>query len=173
MIATPETIRADKRWYAVHTRSRHEKKVGRLLEEHEVEGFVPLKRVLSQWVDRKEWVEKPFFPCYIFVRADEDEIPLVNATRGVVRVVGSEPHKPAVIHDQEIENIRILIDSQVRVDPYPYLKPGRTCYVRRGPLKGLEGTIVRKAKKHFIVVSVNLIGQSVLAEVSADAVEAP
>ena len=172
MIATPDTMQDGKNWYAVHTRSRHEKMVGRLLEEREVERFVPLMSVLSQWADRKKWVEKPYFPGYIFVRVREQEIASIHATRGVVRVVGSEPYKATSIPDREIESIRLLIASQVRVDPYPYLKPGQFVYVKRGPLKGVEGTLIRKAKKHFLVVSVNLIGRSALAEVSAECVEA-
>jgi transcription antitermination factor NusG len=171
MIATPDLLKPVKQWYAVHTRSRHEKKVGLLLAERQVERFVPLMQVRSQWADRTKWVEKPLFPGYIFVHISGEEIPTVNATRGVARLVCSEPYLPASIPDQEIHNIQVMLQSQVRIDPYPYLRPGQMAYIRRGPLKGVEGVIVRKAKRHFVVVSVNLIGHSVLAEVSAEAIE--
>ena len=171
MIAKPDPIECNKLWYAVHTRSRHEKTVGRLLEAHRIERFVPLVKVLSQWADRKKWVEKPYFPGYIFARIREDEMPEVRAARGVVGLVGAEPFRPTSVPDREIESIRLLVENHVPVDPYPYLKPGQTVCVRRGPLRGVEGTLVKKAKKHYLVVSVNLLGRSVIAEVPAECVQ--
>jgi len=170
-IVIPEDKTKEKYWYALHTRSRHEKKVARLLDESKVEHFLPLRRVLSQWADRKKWVEKPYFPGYLFVRIHLEQAPLVSSRRGVVGLVSSRPGIPAIIPESEIDSVFRLVESQVHVDPYPYLKPGQIVYVRRGPLRGVEGTLIRKNKKHFLVVSVPLLGQSVIAEVPADSVQ--
>lgn len=158
-------------WYAVHTRSRHEKKVAHLLGKSNIERFLPLRRVLSQWADRKKWVEKPCFSGYLFVRIRPEEAYAVNSTRGVVGLVSARPGVPAIVPERDIENVLRLVESQVQVDPYPYLKPGQTVCIRRGPLRGIEGILVRKNKRHFLVVSVALLGQSVIVEVPAESVQ--
>ena len=35
-----------------------------------IESYLPLKKVLKQWSDRKKWVEEPLFRSYIFIHAD-------------------------------------------------------------------------------------------------------
>ena len=167
----PGTVTDSKHWHAVHTRSRHEKLVDKLLAEQGVERFLPLRQVHSQWKDRKKWVENPLFPGYIFARICLDELMAVRSTRGVVRLLGPEPLRPSVVPEDEIENIRRLVTSRVPVDPYPYLKPGQTVCIKRGPLRDVEGTIVRKDRRCLIVVTVKLLGRSVAAQVSAEDVE--
>ena len=170
MISTPETISYGSHWYAVHTRSRHEKMVAGLLAEREIERFLPLVRTLSQWADRRKWVEKPVFPGYLFVRVHEDETPTVRETGGVVRLLGTEPSRPSIVPDAEVENIRRLVATRVSVDPYPYLKRGQLVCITRGALRGVEGTLIRKSRRYFLVISVKLFGRSVVAEVSGEAV---
>ena len=171
MIQNSETMQDGKHWHVVHSRSRHEKTVARLLRELDVEYFLPLVRVLSQWADRKKWVEKPLFPGYLFVRVHKEEIPSVRETRGVARLVGTEPYRPSVVPDEEVENVRRLVSSGVNVDPYPYLEPGCLVRITTGPLQGVEGTLIRRKGRFFLVVSIRMIGRSSVAEVSAECVE--
>lgn len=171
MIANPETSRDGKHWHAVHTRSRHEKMAAQLLGECDVEHFLPLVRVLSQWADRKKWVEKPLFPGYLFVRIHQEEIPVVRSTRGVARLLGPESYEPTILADEEVENVRRLVSSAVKVDPYPYLKAGRLVRITRGPLRGVEGTLLRRQGRHLLVISVSVIGSSAVAEVPAECVQ--
>ena len=172
MIRNSETMQDGKHWHVVYTRSRHEKTVAGLLRELDVEYFLPLVRVLSQWADRKKWVEKPLFPGYLFVCLHKEEIPFVRETRGVARLVGTEPHRPSIVPDKEVENIRRLVSSGVKVDPYPYLKPGRLVRITKGPLQGVEGTLIRRQGRFLLVVSIRVMGRSSVAEVSAECVEA-
>ena len=86
-------------------------------------------------------------------------------------MLGPEPLKPSIVQDAEVENIRRLVASEAKVDPYPYLKPGQLVCIRRGPLQGVEGTIIRKANRCLLVISVHLLGRSVAAEVSAEDVQ--
>jgi transcription antitermination factor NusG len=80
--------------------------------------------------------------------------------------------QPAQIPDSEIEAIRKLVDSELPYNPYPYLKIGRRVRVRSGPLEGCEGILIRKKGLSRLVLSVNLLQQSVSAELDADCVEA-
>ena len=162
--------RRERNWHAVHTRSRHEKATAERLAEQGVERFLPLRRVQSRWADRKKWVAKPLFPGYLFVRIRADEVPVVNGTQGVVRLLGTEAAGPSVVPDVEVESIRRLIVGDVPLNSRPYLKPGRRVRITHGPLRGAEGELIREARRCFIVVSVQLLGRSVAAEVPGNAV---
>ncbi len=62
------------KWYAIHTRSRHEKQVDLFLSERGIETFLPLVHTLSRWKDRKKYVDLPLFPGYMFVCTDKERL---------------------------------------------------------------------------------------------------
>jgi hypothetical protein len=47
------------RWYALHTRARHEKAIERRLRDQGMETFVPTTTEVHRWSDRKKKVEVP------------------------------------------------------------------------------------------------------------------
>jgi len=162
-----------KHWHAVHTRSRHEKILAGLFAQMGVEHFLPLRRVLSQWADRKKWVQKPMFPGYLFVHIATEDFPTVSRARGAVRLLGPAPDNPSVVPDADVENIRRLIGGVVPVEPCPYnIHPGQSVRITDGPLQGVVGELLHKGRRCFLVVSVKLLGQSVAVEVAADTVRA-
>lgn len=151
-------------WYAVYTRSRHEKKVADGLKDKDIEVFLPLRSVINRWKDRRKEVQLPLFSGYVFVRiVPEQKIPVLQ-TAGVVTLVGNGSD-PMPIPEEQIESIQKLVDSGIRYDPYPYLKEGMRVFIKRGPLKGMEGVLIEKRKKHLLVLSVDLIQQSAVLQV--------
>jgi len=151
-------------WYALYTRSRHEKKVAANLEEKRVEVFLPLRSVLSRWKDRRKEVQLPLFSGYLFVRIPREQRLPVLQTSGVVRFVGNGDGLDPVPEDQII-SIQRLMESGLRYDPYPYLREGMQVRVVRGPLKGVEGILIDKRKRHLLVLSVDMIQQSAALQV--------
>ncbi len=151
-------------WYAVYTRSRHEKTVASRLQEKRIEVFLPLRKVLRRWADRKKEVFVPLFNSYVFVRFPEMERLSVLQTPGVVHIL-SERNRPVPIPQDQIVAIQKLVESGLNYDPYPYLKEGTYVAVVRGPLKGVEGILIEKRKKHLLVLSVDLIQQSAALQV--------
>ncbi len=163
---------SDPCWYALQTRSRHEKLVDKLLrQEKEVESFLPQRTVRRRWADRWKDVQLPLFPGYLFVRAPRDLLHSIRHTRGVVRILGRNHLEPTAVHYEEVENIRRVVACDLPLNPYPYLRVGDRVHIRRGALRGIEGILIRREKKHFVVVSVHLIGRSVAVEIEADNVE--
>ena len=77
-------------WYAVQTRSRHEKMVARQLEGQGFATFLPLTHQLRQWSDRRKLVELPLFPGYTFLRMiyQPEHRLRVLSTEGIVGFVG-------------------------------------------------------------------------------------
>src|SRR3989442_11825859 len=77
------------RWYALRTRSRHEKLVRDRLIGQGVEELLPTVRRLSQWKDRKKEIEVPLFTGYCFARFSWPRRSKVLMVSGVVDIVGS------------------------------------------------------------------------------------
>ncbi len=131
----------DKIWRAFYTRPRHEKKAADRLEER-FEVYCPVIETRVQWSDRVKKVKKPLFTSYLFARVDEKERieilqdPSVSST---VMWLG----KPAVIRDEEIRDIRILLEEiepdDVEIEQF---SEGQRVKVDSGSLREMEGIIV-------------------------------
>ena len=159
-------------WYALYTRPRHEKQVFQELSSKGIEAFLPTYKVRRRWSDRYKVVEEPLFKNYLFVKVKDFNRGYYDTLRlyGAVAFVMFDG-KPAQIPACEIEAIRRLVESELPYDPHPYLKVGRKVRVRSGPLEGCEGILMRKKGLARLVLNVNLLQQSVSAEVDADTVE--
>ena len=154
------------RWYALRTRSRHEKLVRDRLAGQRIEPLLPTVRRLSQWKDRKKEIEVPLFSCYCFARfAWQDRTPVLKVP-GVVGIVGGG-QRPEPIPDAEIEALKSLMASKLPYDAHPYLREGMVVEVTRGPLQGVRGILLRKEKRHRLVIAVHLIQQAAAVEIDA------
>ena len=152
------------RWYALRTRSRHEKVVRDQLTGQGIEPLLPTVKRLSQWKDRKKEIEVPLFSGYCFVRfASTQKLPVLK-TIGVVDIVGGG-NRPEAIPDEEIHAIKTLMASVLPYDPHPYLHEGMRVEVVRGPLQGVHGILLRKDKRHRLVLGVRLIQQAAAVEI--------
>jgi transcription elongation factor/antiterminator RfaH len=154
-------------WYATYTRSKHEQKVNDRLEKKNIETFLPLIERWSRRKDRRKKILLPLFPGYLFIRAEMDARTHLEIlkTDSVVRILCYDG-KPAPIPDEQIDAIQILIKNGMAVSPHPYLREGMKVRVVNGPLNGLEGILIKaKPNKHRLVLSVDLIQESVSVEI--------
>jgi len=78
----------------------------------------------------------------------------------------------AIVPNQEIEAIQRVVGGSCQIEPHPFLKCGTRVRVIRGSLEGVEGILVRKKNLFRLVLSVDMLAQSVAVEVHADDVEA-
>ncbi len=159
------------KWYAVHTRSRHEKQVDLFLSERGVETFLPLVHTLSRRRDRKKYVDIPLFPGYLFVCAEKERLYDVKYTRGVTRIIGTDLGVPTPIPDKQILDIKSVMETEVQLDPFPYLKKGRMVRVKSGPLKGMEGILVERKGHYKLVIRIDLLQKGAAAEVYISDIE--
>jgi Transcription antiterminator len=160
-------VHTTKKWYAVYTKPRWEKKVHRLLTEQQLESYCPLNKVYRKWSDRIKIVEEPLFKSYVFVRIPESDKTSVRMINGVVNFV-YWLGKPAVIKDKEIETIKRFLDEyedvQVRqIDRSPAdLKPGGKVVVKEGILMGRRG-VIKKVLNNKVEVTIESIGYTLTA----------
>lgn len=158
-------------WYALSTRHQHEKAAADLLAKKGFETFLPLYSATHRWKDRNKVLSLPLYPCYVFLRGGFDRRLQILTTPGVLGVVGFGG-RPGIIPDREVEAIRQVVSSRVLAEPCPFLKCGDWVRVKSGALEGIEGILVRKKNLYRLVLSVELLQQSVAVEVDASTVEA-
>jgi len=158
-------------WYAVYTSSRHEKRVAKQLELANLQCYLPLYEQLSRWQDRRVRVLLPLFPGYVFVRlALKDRLEVLR-TSGVVRLVGFSG-MPIPLPEGQIEALREALTNKLRVEPHPFLTSGRRVRVRKGPLAGVEGILVRRKGSYRVILSMDSIMRSIIVEIDAADVQA-
>jgi len=157
-------------WYALYTRHQHEKCVHQILTGKGFEAFLPLYTTAHQWKDRVKRVSLPLFPCYVFLRGPLTQWLPVLTTPGVHTVVGFGG-QPANISSPEIEAIRRVIESPLKAEPHPYLKCGDRVRVTAGPLRGLEGILLRKKNWCKLLLSIEMLQRSVAVEIDVAMVQ--
>jgi transcription antitermination factor NusG len=160
------------RWYAIHTRSRHEKAVASRLEEQGLTTFVPTITEVRRWSDRRKLVEFPLFSCYAFVNLSwRSELRAkVVRTDGVLGFV-SFGNGAVPIPDVEIENVRTLLTGMVPCTAYPFLKLGQRVRIRGGALDGVEGIFLARKGNKTLVISIEPIQRSLAINIDGYAVE--
>jgi len=157
-------------WWALYTRHQHEKTVATMLSAKGFEVFLPLYESTRRWKDRSKMITLPLFPCYVFLRGGLNRRLQVVTTPGVHMVLLCG-ERVAVIPEAEIQAIRRAVEGPFRVEPHPFLKCGERVRVTRGSLEGVEGILVRKKNLYRLVLSVDMMAQSVAMEIDATDVE--
>jgi transcription antitermination factor NusG len=165
----PECTSEFTKWYALTVRYQHERQTERALQSKGLETLVPLYRSPRQWSDRVKSVDLPLFAGYVFCRFTVDGRMQVLDTPGVGRIVGFGGAL-APIDNSEIADIQRLLALNLPLAPWPYLKAGDRIRVERGPMRGLEGTLLRTKDALRLVIGVELLQRSIAVEVDRDAV---
>ena len=159
-------------WYAIYTKPRTEKKVYERMLLKGYNAYLPLVTSIREWSDRKKKVVTPLISGYVFVNMNKDnlfETMNIQGTLGVLRYLG----KPAVVREEEIANLKILLND---TENFCELKSvsfekGEQVEVVNGLFKGLKGYSVNILGKHRIVVEVEAIGSRLAVNVPLDFVK--
>jgi len=159
-------------WFAVHTRSRHEKVVAQEMRDRQLEAYLPLVREVRQWSDRRKLVESPLFSCYVFVKmvprnGERLKVLQINGALGFVGTQGIAYPIP----DEQIHAVRVLVDEQLPLCSHPFLKIGQRVRVRSGALAGVEGILVSRSGEQALVISLDAIQRSLSVRIEGYQVE--
>jgi len=132
----------NKKWFAIYTRPRWEKKVNLLLQEQGVESYCPLNKVRRKWSDRVKTIEEPLFKSYVFVKVSDEDRSAVRMTPGAINFVYWEG-KPAVIKEKEIIAIKRFLDEYENVEVQKAdLKINQRVRITNGTLMDHEGKVL-------------------------------
>jgi len=169
-IAGEPDLGGEKRWFAVYTTCRHEKRVAQHLQQREIDHFLPIYRTQHRWKDgSRVMVDLPLFPGYVFVRINASRRVGVLEVPGVVSMIGAGS-RPAPLPDFEVDALRAGLDP-MKAEPHPLVTAGRRVRIKTGALTGVEGIVIRKKSGFRVVLTLSLLMQSIAIEVDGDDVE--
>jgi transcriptional antiterminator NusG len=159
-------MKVQENWKVVYVASRQEKKASLRMEQLGITHFLPLYNKLSQWSDRKKWVEVPLFNGYMFVKPtalQRDSVLQIPGVVAFVRYNGDD----AVVQEKEITTIKTVLASGYSLETINTPKDfivGEQVEVVEGPLKGHTVDILRQNDKEHFLVSFGTLGQSIKIE---------
>jgi transcription antitermination factor NusG len=157
-------------WFAAFTAPQAEQSVARHLAIYGIESFLPTFESTHVWKNRqKKKIMKPMFPSYVFVHLDETERRKLFRVPNVVKIIGGK-QGPIPIPTSEIEFLRSMAFDK-RLTPSVEFAPGQRVRIKDGPMRGIEGTLIRHNNKLRFVLTLQLMNKHVAIEVVADEIE--
>lgn len=154
----------NRKWFALYTKPRWEKKVNHLLNEKGVECYCPLNKVKRQWSDRIKTIDEPLFKSYVFVKVDDTERTKVRLTNGVINFVYWNG-KPAIVKEREIQTIKRFLDEHKAVQVRPMdLAPNQTVLITSGAFMDKQAVVLDSNRKE-VKVAILSLGQELIASI--------
>ena len=74
------------------------------------------------------------------------------------------------VPEQEIVAVQHVVNSGVPYRPWPGMGVGQAVQVNYGPLRGLEGMVVKVKKNYHLIIAVNMLQRCVSVEIDRDCV---
>lgn len=163
---------SEQSWYALLTRSRHEKVVANRLSESGIPVFLPLVTETRRWSDRKKTVQLPLFSCYVFAKLLENRDIRLRALRvgGVLNLVGARG-EGTPIPEEQIEAVRRVIQERLEWRAHPFIRIGQRVRIRGGALDGIEGVLSSRGGDSALIISIDAIQRSMEVQISGYDVE--
>ena len=154
-------------WWVAHTKPRTEKTLARQLLHRSVPFFLPLYARKGRHRNKVFVSRLPLFPGYLFLCTDAEARIEALRTNLIVRTI------PVVDQQRlshELVAIHRLIESGVLLAPEERLQPGMWVEICSGPLKGLEGKIIRCGGQRRFMVEVDFLRRGASVEIDGWAI---
>lgn len=126
-------------WYALRTKPRKEDIVWQQLRSQEIEHYYPRVRVHP--VNPRARKVKPYFPGYLFLRIDLEDMGIsafqwMPHSLGLVSFGGEPAHIPDNVLFEMRRRVQEIADAGGEI--FDGLKPGDVVRVQGGPFAGYE-----------------------------------
>jgi transcriptional antiterminator RfaH len=159
------------RWYPVYTRSRAEKKAYEELLRKDIITYLPLKKTLKQWSDRKKIIEEPLIKSYLFVYISAKEHAEVLMTNGIARFIYFSGNV-ASLPDKQIQDLKLLLATEDDLEVFDFsIQAGEKVIIKAGPFKGMLAELVSVHNKQRIILRLQNMGYSIEINTSMGFIE--
>jgi len=154
-----------KKWYIWYTKPRVEKRLNQRLNKEGIKNYLPIRKEIRQWSDRKKWIERPLFNGYIFTLVNWRYLNQIRQVEGVLSYLVFEG-QPACLSEEEIKRIENFLVSphELEVVDQTFHK-GDQVEVVAGPLMGEKGIIADYKGKKRLAVNIEQMGKAMLVHV--------
>ncbi len=159
-------------WTPVYTKPRCEKVVEEHCRRHGIPCYLPLLRQARRYQRRTVETFLPMFRSYLFAQLGEDTRSQIVRSHRIVRLV------PVALHQEEnlvreLNDILAMtrLQAEAKLIVLPELQPGQPVLITSGPFKGMTAIVARRHSPTRVAVNVELLGQSVMAELDVGEIE--
>ncbi|WP_119071172.1 transcription termination/antitermination protein NusG [Aggregatilinea lenta] len=159
-------------WYVIQSKPHKENQVCAYLEAQDFEVFFPTFRV--QQTGSRAAKPRPFFPRYMFVHTDLDEVG-TSALQWLPGAIGLVQFDecPATVPDTVVHQLKQRVEA---IDTggliFEDLKPGDLVRIINGPLAGYDAIFdLRLNGSERVQVLLTLLGRLVRMQISANDIE--
>ena len=169
----PIDISPGKLWVPVYTKPRCEKVVEEYCRRYDIPAYLPLLRRAKRYQRRTVETFLPMFRGYLFAQLDADRRSQIVRSHKIVSILQvTEIQEHTLV--RELNDIRLLeaIQQESELVVHPELAAGMPVRVISGPLAGTTGIVERRNNLTRVTVNVEMLGQSVSAEMDVGEVEA-
>ena len=152
-----------RRWCALHTRARHEKKVLGTCQRLELPAYLPLRISRTVSGGKVNTFQVPIFAGYVFAAPAPGEIAELRRTSSVAQKIDTLD-EPGLLRD--LRGVHAVEQAQLELELAASFLRGQRVMVTQGPLAGVVGVVVRHKNRKRLQVAVEAIHQAILVDVS-------
>jgi transcriptional antiterminator RfaH len=155
----------NKGWYLIYTRPRHEKKIHTRLTEISINSYLPLRKKLHQWHDRRKYIDEPLFPSYLFTYLNDlqDYFKAIDNDGCLYYVKTGKD--VATVNESVINNIKLLVNGAQELEVSDSrFQAGHKLVIGKGPLTGLSCEVVQYKDKEKLLVRVDLLQRNLILD---------
>ena len=154
-------------WYTLHTKPNSEHQVAVALRQRGLETYLP---EMEDPKTRRQRKTRPFFPCYLFVKVDFEQVGLsrVQWTPGLRRVVAFDD-QPVPVPEEVITLIRQQLGEIEAAGGWPAVrfKSGEAVRITAGPFKDMVAIFERPTSSaERVQVLLDILGRASRTEVA-------
>lgn len=150
-----------KYWFVLYTHSKCEFKVADSLSQMQIEYFLPTRKVLRKWSDRKKEMETPLFPGYIFIFAFESERQKSIELKQVSKCL-SDFGKPAIVPEWQIKTLKKMLTEEKEFEIVDGLIKGKEVEINSGVFSGYKGIVVDIENRNQLAISIEMLNRTVI-----------
>ena len=152
-------------WWVLQSKPNREWKLARYLLQREISYYMPLydRKIKFGAFGREKIVRAPLFRGYLCFALDREKQSLLYNTHDFARIIEIREQDAFV---KELQSVSTVTKSQHDLLVQPGVLKGRAALIVSGPLKGLEGVVLRRAKKGQFAISVTMFNRTVILNVN-------
>lgn len=156
------------KWFAVYTQYKREKLACRLLENSQIEAYLPIQKITRRYNRKVKKVELPLINHYLFVKITRDEYVKVLQCQYVIHFVKFSNNLIS-IPDQEILLIKRILGEIEEVELADTdLQRGDEVEVIGGNLTGLKGRLIKKENNQYFNVRLENLNISLNVSIASN-----
>jgi transcription antitermination factor NusG len=155
-------------WFVAHTRPRCEKKLATFCEEQGLAHKLPLLRSVKRYQGRTLTFHKPLFSGYVFLHTEPSQRALVEQNKYVANLL-VPPDQTEFEH--QLKEILRALDTPMEIRLAPIITEGIAVRIVSGPLRGLDGRVMRRDGPVEVYLHLDFIGQAAVVRLPADVLD--